>query len=79
MTVWLVDLISGKVEAQASEYNGQISRGEDVISRIIFSSKNGGREELQNRVLETINQLIAQACKRVKCKSTGYRQSYSGR
>jgi len=68
VTVWLVDLISGKVDAQASEYNGQISRGEDVISRIIFSSKNGGREELQNRVLETINQLIGQVCKRVKTK-----------
>ena len=65
VTVWLVDLITGKVEAQASEYNGQISRGEDVISRIIFSSKNGGREELQNRVLETINQLVTQLCKRV--------------
>ena len=36
VTVWLVDLVSGKVEAQVSEYNGQISRGEDVISRIIF-------------------------------------------
>jgi len=68
VTVWLVDLISGKVEAQASEYNGQISRGEDVISRIIFSSKNGGREELQNRVLETINLLVAQGCKRVNAK-----------
>jgi uncharacterized 2Fe-2S/4Fe-4S cluster protein (DUF4445 family) len=66
VTVWLADLFSGKVEAQASEYNGQISRGEDVISRIIYSSKNGGREELQNSVLATINQLIAQACKRVK-------------
>jgi uncharacterized 2Fe-2S/4Fe-4S cluster protein (DUF4445 family) len=68
VTVWLVDLITGKVEAQASEYNGQISRGEDVISRIIFSSKNGGREELQNRVLDTINQLISQLCKRAKTK-----------
>jgi len=68
VTVWLVDLITGKVEAQSSEYNGQISRGEDVISRIIFSSKNGGREELQNRVLETINQLVGQVCKRAKAK-----------
>lgn len=68
VTVWLVDLLSGKVAAQASEYNGQISRGEDVISRIIFSSKNGGREELQNRVLDTINKLVAQACKHVKAK-----------
>jgi uncharacterized 2Fe-2S/4Fe-4S cluster protein (DUF4445 family) len=68
VTVWLVDLITGKVEAQFSEYNGQISRGEDVISRIIFSSKNGGREDLQNRVLDTINQLIDQACKRANAK-----------
>ena len=68
ITVWLVDLITGKVEGQYSEYNGQISRGEDVISRIIFSSKNGGREELQNRVLDTINQLIRQACKRANSK-----------
>ena len=66
VTVWLVDLLSGKVVVQASEYNGQISRGEDVISRIIFSSKNGGQQELQNRVLETINQLIGQTCKRSK-------------
>ncbi len=68
VTVWLVDLMTGKVPGQFSEYNGQISRGEDVISRIIFASKNGGREELQNRVLDTINQLIGQACKRVKAK-----------
>ena len=68
VTVWLVDLITGKVEAQVSEYNGQISRGEDVISRIIFSAKNGGREDLQNRVLDTINQLIIQACKRAKAR-----------
>jgi uncharacterized 2Fe-2S/4Fe-4S cluster protein (DUF4445 family) len=68
VTVWLVDLTNGKVEAQASEYNGQISRGEDVISRIIFSGKNGGREELQNRVLDTINLLVNQLCKRAKAK-----------
>jgi uncharacterized 2Fe-2S/4Fe-4S cluster protein (DUF4445 family) len=68
VTVWLVDLITGKVEAQYSEYNGQISRGEDVISRIIFSSKDGGKEELQNRVMSTINQLIEQACRRAKIK-----------
>jgi uncharacterized 2Fe-2S/4Fe-4S cluster protein (DUF4445 family) len=68
VTVWLVELLSGKVVVQVSEYNGQIIRGEDVISRIIFASKNGGREELQNRVLETINQLVSQACKRAKIK-----------
>jgi uncharacterized 2Fe-2S/4Fe-4S cluster protein (DUF4445 family) len=68
VTVWLVDLFSGKVVVQTAEYNGQISRGEDVISRIIFSNKDGGRQELQNRVLETINQLVSQTCKRSKIK-----------
>jgi uncharacterized 2Fe-2S/4Fe-4S cluster protein (DUF4445 family) len=45
VTLWLVDLITGRVEAQASEYNGQISRGEDVISRIVYASKNGGLQD----------------------------------
>jgi uncharacterized 2Fe-2S/4Fe-4S cluster protein (DUF4445 family) len=66
VTVWLVDLISGKVAAQASEYNGQITRGEDVISRIMYASKNGGSEELRNLVLGTLQELIKTACKRVK-------------
>jgi uncharacterized 2Fe-2S/4Fe-4S cluster protein (DUF4445 family) len=66
VTLWLVDLITGQVKAQVAEYNGQIARGEDVISRIIFSSKNGGSEELRQRVLDTMNRLLELACKRIK-------------
>ena len=66
LTVWLVDLITGKVEAQTAQYNKQISRGEDVVSRIIFAGKDGGQEKLRNLVLETINKLLETACKRVK-------------
>jgi len=65
VTVWLVNLITGEVRAQASEYNGQISRGEDVISRIIYSGKNGGSEHLRGLVLQTINELIERVSKRV--------------
>jgi uncharacterized 2Fe-2S/4Fe-4S cluster protein (DUF4445 family) len=68
VTVWLVDLITGQVKAQVAEYNGQIARGEDVVSRIIFASKNGGADEMQQRVVTTINGLIELACKRVKAK-----------
>jgi len=68
VTLWLVDLISGQVKAQVAEYNGQIARGEDVISRIIYASKNGGGEELRQRVLDTINGLLVTACKRVKAQ-----------
>jgi len=66
ITVWLVNLINGEVIAQASEYNGQIARGEDIISRIIYSSKDNGAEELHSLVIDTIHQLLAQVCKRVK-------------
>ncbi|HEY3310102.1 MAG TPA: ASKHA domain-containing protein [Anaerolineales bacterium] len=66
VSLWLVDLITGKVRAQVAEYNAQIARGEDVISRIIYSSKGSGAEELQNLVIGTINGLCETACKRVK-------------
>ncbi len=37
VTLWLMDLTTGAVRAQVAEYNGQIARGEDVISRIIYA------------------------------------------
>ncbi|HSQ27843.1 MAG TPA: ASKHA domain-containing protein [Anaerolineales bacterium] len=74
VTVWLVDLTSGEVRAQASEYNGQISRGEDVISRIVFASKEGGQEEMRNLVLVTINQLAKIACQRASAHSPQAKQ-----
>ena len=59
--VWLVDLLSGQVMAQVADYNGQIARGEDVISRIIYASKGDGLADLQRLVRETLNGLIEQA------------------
>ncbi|OIN93772.1 MAG: hypothetical protein AUJ21_05530 [Anaerolineae bacterium CG1_02_58_13] len=68
VSVWLVDLVTGQVKAQVAEYNGQIARGEDVISRIMYAGKGNGREEMRQRVLDTINKLIETACKRVNAK-----------
>ncbi len=68
VTLWLVDLISGRVRAQVAEYNGQIARGEDIISRIIYAGKDNGGEELRQRVLETINGLIETACRQVSVR-----------
>lgn len=65
VSLWLVDLVTGQVRAQVAEYNGQIARGEDVISRIMYASKNGGGQDLRDRVLDTINHLAETACKRV--------------
>ncbi len=66
VTLWLVDLLTGQVRVQVAEYNGQIVRGEDVISRIIYAGKNEGNLELRDLVLKTINELIKTACKRVQ-------------
>jgi uncharacterized 2Fe-2S/4Fe-4S cluster protein (DUF4445 family) len=64
VTLWLVNLVTGEVVQQVSEYNQQISRGEDVVSRIVFASKDNGSEEMRRLVLETINELAEKACRR---------------
>jgi len=58
----LIDLNTGKVIAEASAYNGQIAHGEDVISRIIYSQRPGGLKALQEKVVASINQIIATIC-----------------
>ncbi len=62
--VYLVDLLTGKVVDTASDYNRQISRGEDVISRIIYASKGDGLTELQGLVVGTINGLLREVAER---------------
>lgn len=60
-TVWgqLVDLHSGEILARGGEYNGQISYGEDVITRIIYAEKPKGADVMQELVAATINTVIA--------------------
>lgn len=58
ITTYLVDLGTGDVKSSAAEYNAQIERGEDVISRIIYASKGEGGEELSRLVRETVHTLL---------------------
>jgi uncharacterized 2Fe-2S/4Fe-4S cluster protein (DUF4445 family) len=58
VSLHLVNLSSGEVIETAAEYNGQIAFGEDVISRIIYASKNGGLGALTERVHQTIATLL---------------------
>ena len=61
VALWLVDLETRKVIASRNAYNNQVECGLDVISRINYAKKNLG--ELKNRILKTINELIAAVCK----------------
>jgi uncharacterized 2Fe-2S/4Fe-4S cluster protein (DUF4445 family) len=70
VTLWLVDLMTGEVRAKAAEYNQQISRGDDVISRIIFASKDDGDVKIQALVLDTIDELLVRACEKVDVPQT---------
>jgi uncharacterized 2Fe-2S/4Fe-4S cluster protein (DUF4445 family) len=60
----LIDLTDGSVLAEAAEYNAQVRRGEDVISRVIVGSKPNGLAELQGLGVGTIVGLAEQVCER---------------
>jgi uncharacterized 2Fe-2S/4Fe-4S cluster protein (DUF4445 family) len=59
-TVWarLIELDKGRPGPARGDLNGQISFGEDVISRIVFSGKGDGLARLRERVTANINQLL---------------------
>lgn len=57
----LIDLKTGAVLAQQGEFNGQISYGEDVITRIMYAEKPGGLEKLQQVVVNTVNTVIGKS------------------
>jgi uncharacterized 2Fe-2S/4Fe-4S cluster protein (DUF4445 family) len=60
----VIDLISGEVLAEHGEFNGQISYGEDVISRIVYAEKPGGLAKLCQVVIKTINKILTRIIKR---------------
>jgi uncharacterized 2Fe-2S/4Fe-4S cluster protein (DUF4445 family) len=68
VVVQLLDLNEGKVLAKGSNYNGQISCGEDVISRIIFAQKEDGLTKLHNLVISTVNSLITEVASKANIK-----------
>ncbi|MBM3956922.1 MAG: DUF4445 domain-containing protein, partial [Gemmatimonadetes bacterium] len=62
VTVVLLDLRSGRIVDTATAFNRQISCGEDVISRIVYSQRGDGLQHLQRLVRETVNDLLSSLC-----------------
>lgn len=58
VVVSMVDLETGEVIAQASDYNRQILCGEDVLSRIAFTEEYGVTKP-HRLILDTLNDLIS--------------------
>ena len=67
-TVWvqLLDLAKGEILGHAADYNAQMSYGDDVITRIVFSQKEQGLQKLQKSVASTINQVMHRLLKQHK-------------
>jgi uncharacterized 2Fe-2S/4Fe-4S cluster protein (DUF4445 family) len=65
-TVWvqLLDLAQGQIIGHAADYNGQLSYGDDVITRMVYSQKGNGLQTLQQSVVLTINKIIQGLLKR---------------
>ncbi len=75
----LADLENGEILGTASSYNHQIKCGEDVISRINYSQKQGRLEELRELVVLTVNRLIQKAARSARISlSDIYFGSFSG-
>ncbi len=64
VAVVLVDLQSGRIVDNATSFNQQVSCGEDVISRVVYSQRDEGLKRLQQLVRETINDLVTELCAR---------------
>ena len=61
VVVYLWNLVSGTVVGVASNYNKQISCGEDILARVNYARKNG-LTRLQSLATESINSAITSAC-----------------
>ncbi len=68
---YLLDLESGKTVASKGLMNPQISYGEDVISRIVASSKSPeNANKLRTLLTEALSQLAADLCEEIKADPT---------
>ncbi len=62
----LINLETGEILSEFGDFNGQISYGEDVISRIMFAEKPGGLEKLQEVVVGSINKILGKIIAQAK-------------
>ncbi len=62
----LVDLTNAKTLDTEATYNSQINFGEDYIRRIIYAEQNDAFDEMQDRIVGDVNDLIATLASRQK-------------
>jgi len=66
----LVDLSTGEMISQVSDYNKQLIYGEDVLTRIMFAEEQG-LERLRHLIVDTLNHMIARLASIGACAPKG--------
>jgi uncharacterized 2Fe-2S/4Fe-4S cluster protein (DUF4445 family) len=62
----LMDLTNAATVDTEATYNSQINFGEDYIRRIIYAEENNAFDEMQNRIVNDVNNLIVTLASRQK-------------
>ena len=62
----LIDLTNATTVDTEAIYNSQINFGEDYIRRIIYAEENDAFDEMQNRIVHDVNELIVTLASRQK-------------
>ena len=62
----LIDLTNATTMDTEATYNSQINFGEDYIRRIIYAEENNAFDEMQNRIVHDVNNLIVTLAARQK-------------
>jgi len=62
----LIDLTNATTVDTEATYNSQINFGEDYIRRIIYAEENDAFDEMQNRIVNDVNNLIVTLASRQK-------------
>jgi len=62
----LIDLTNANTIDTEATYNSQINFGEDYIRRIIYAEENDAFDEMQNRIVHDVNNLIVTLATRQK-------------
>ena len=59
VTLYLVDLVTGKIIGSESDYNRQLAYGEDLVSRVGYTvDRPEGAKNMQEAAIKTINYLV---------------------
>lgn len=63
LALYLVNLLTGEIVEKTGEMNPQIAYGEDVVSRISYTTENPeGRQQLQMVLVDALNTKIQELC-----------------